>query len=72
MNIIICFPILVWWLYVVVTSKSPAVIDLLVLCCVILHILMLVSHKTMEDTIMGTGTSRIQCLPFLQPYVAVR
>ena len=47
MNIIICFPILVWWLYVVVTSKSPTVIDLLVLCCVILHILMLVSHKTM-------------------------
>ena len=47
MNIIICFPILVWWLYVVVTSKSPTVIDLSVLCCVILHILMLVSHKTM-------------------------
>ena len=47
MNIIICFRFSFggcMWLW---TSKSPTVIDLLVLCCVILHILMLVSHKTM-------------------------
>lgn len=47
MNILICFPIFLWWLFAVLKTKSVTGLDLLALGGIAVHILLLVSHKTM-------------------------
>lgn len=47
MNILVCFPIIIWCMFVVYKTNAAKKFNLLVVLCMALHILSLVSHKTM-------------------------
>lgn len=47
MNIFLCFPILIWWMFAAIKTKARTRLNLLTVSCVVIHILLLVSHKTM-------------------------
>lgn len=47
MNIFLCFPILLWWGFGSIKTKALTPRGLLTVSCVAVHILLLVSHKTL-------------------------
>lgn len=47
MNILVCFPIVIWCLFVVFETKVVTKFNFLATLCIAFHILSLVSHKTM-------------------------
>jgi len=47
MNIFFCFPILIWWVSATLKAKAQTQLSRIVVFCVAVHILLLVSHKTM-------------------------
>ncbi len=47
MNIFICFPILIWYIYILFKGKAFSLLNITVISCVIIHIMVLLSHKTM-------------------------
>lgn len=47
MNIFICFPIIIWYIYITLKAKAFSKLNLLVVVTVVIHIVFLLSHKTL-------------------------
>ena len=47
MNVFLCFPILLWWVFGSIKTRALTPCNLLTVSCLAVHILLLVSHKTL-------------------------